>query len=134
MTSVKGYEHIPPELVARLATVAPDLWASHPKIALSFAFGPPEGVDLSWLEQFVVKDEVEEFLSDPSASEDFFERLAAALTPAALEIAEKRHEKFMRMRHACKAKDTEAIQQIGHELVGMRYEKEKGNRTYPRIH
>jgi hypothetical protein len=125
MKSVKGYSHIPPELIARLEAEFPDLWDNRPDIMFGFAFGPPEGVGLSWVEQFVVKDEVAELLSDPSISEAFFERLAAASYSPALAISDKLVETNKRLRHAFKKKDHETILRIMAERWGP-YEKEKG--------
>jgi len=129
MTSIKGYDHIPPDLIARVKAEFPDL---RPDILFGFAFGPPQGADMSWAEQFVVKDEVAELLVDPFDSENFIDRLAMALTGPALAIADERREKLKRLRAAVIAKDDETSLRIAAELCGV--PREKGNRTHPRIH
>ncbi len=120
MTLIKGYEHIPPELLAQLATVAPHLWTQHPELALAFAFGPPIGEATK-----IASDQ--ELLAVSEAPE--FERLFAA----GLAISDERREKMKRMRHAAVAKDRATVLQIAHELVGVTYEKEEGHRTHSRI-
>lgn len=121
MTSIKGYEHISPELLVRLATVAPDLWAKHPELALSFAFGPPIGTAVPQL----ASDQELLAVSEAPELERLFE--------VGLAISDERREKMKRMRQAAVAKDRVTVLQIAHELVGVPYEKEEGHRTHSRI-